>query len=174
MTEASSELATDEASYPATGPLDQLRFLVGYAILAPSSHNTQPWRFVVAADRIELWFDPSRSLPAIDPEQRQLFMSCGAALMNLRLAIRRFGHTERVRHLPDPGHPDLIASVSRGEAAPPAARDVALFEAIVLASRSTRLLLHGECRRPPGMLAVLLPRTSGTFSVPEGADLGGD
>jgi len=30
---------------------------------------------VVTADRIELWSDPSRLLPAIDPEQRQLFMT---------------------------------------------------------------------------------------------------
>jgi hypothetical protein len=132
MTETSFAWAIDAADYPATDPLEQLRFLVGYAILAPSTHNTQPWRFVVTADRIELWSDPSRLLPQIDPEQRQLFMSCGAALMNLRLAIRRFGHTERVQYLPDSHHPDLIASVSPDEAAPPAARDVALFDAIVL------------------------------------------
>jgi len=131
MTETSSVWAIDAADYPAIEPLEQLRFLVGYAILAPSTHNTQPWRFVVTADRIELWSDPSRLLPQIDPEQRQLFMSCGAALMNLRLAIRRFGHTERVQSLPDSRYPDLIASVSPGEAAPPVARDVALFDAII-------------------------------------------
>src|SRR5512143_839636 len=122
MAGTSSEWAIDAANYPANDPVEQLHFLVGYAILAPSTHNTQPWRFVVTSDRIELWSDPSRLLPQIDPEQRQLFMSCGAALMNLRLAIRRFGHSERIQCLPDPRHPDLIARVSPTDAAPPAAR----------------------------------------------------
>ena len=131
LTETSSVWAIDAANYPVTDSLEQLRFLVGYAILAPSTHNTQPWRFVVTGDRIDLWSDPSRSLPQIDPDQRQLFMSCGAALMNLRLAIRRFGHSERVLYLPDARHPDLIASVSPDEAARPAPRDRALFDAIV-------------------------------------------
>lgn len=121
--------AIDAGRYPATDA-EQLRFLVGYAILAPSSHNTQPWQFRLDGDRVELWSDPERLLPRIDPDRRQLFMSCGAALFNLRLAMRRFGHADVVERLPDPRHPDLLAVVTRGPACAPTADDRARFDAI--------------------------------------------
>jgi hypothetical protein len=122
--------AIDAACYPPTGEAEQLRFLVGYAVLAPSSHNTQPWQFRVAAERVEVWSDPMRFLPRIDPDRRQLFMSCGAALFNLRIAMRRFGNDAEVERLPDPRRPDLLAVVTRGPTRDPDTRDLALFNAI--------------------------------------------
>jgi nitroreductase len=90
---------------------DKLRFFVSYAILAPSSHNTQPWRFQLTDNRIDLYADRTRALPVMDPDDRELFMSCGAALYNLRLAMRHFGYTDTVVLLPDPNSPDLVARV---------------------------------------------------------------
>ena len=58
------------------------------ACRAPSLHNSQPWRFRVGPDVIELWADPERVLPAADPEGREQQMACGAALLTLRLALR--------------------------------------------------------------------------------------
>ncbi len=58
------------------------------ASLAPSLHNSQPWRFRILPDQIELHADLARSLPATDPEQRELRLSGGAALLNLRLALQ--------------------------------------------------------------------------------------
>ena len=40
---------------------EQLLFLLNYAILAPSSHNTQPWLFRVADDGIEIYADRRRA-----------------------------------------------------------------------------------------------------------------
>jgi hypothetical protein len=69
---------------------------------APSILNTRPWQFdKVAADRIELRPDWDRHLRIIDPLHRELFISCGAALFNLRLAIRVTGHEPVVWLLPD-------------------------------------------------------------------------
>ena len=34
------------------------RFLITAAARAPSVHNTQPWRFRVGPDVVELWTDP--------------------------------------------------------------------------------------------------------------------
>src|SRR5436309_3556153 len=57
------------------------------ASLVPSLHNSQPWRSRVLPHQIELHADLDRSLPATDPEQRELRLSCGAALLILRLAL---------------------------------------------------------------------------------------
>jgi nitroreductase len=70
------------------------------ASLAPSLHNSQPWRFRVLPDQIELHADLARSLPATDPEQRELRLSCGAALLNLRLALQGHGVRPLVTLLP--------------------------------------------------------------------------
>jgi Putative TM nitroreductase len=80
-----------EATFPATGQsAEKLRFLVQYAILAPSSHNTQPWLFKIRGDVLELYADRTRALPIVDPANRALTISCGAALFHLRIALRHF------------------------------------------------------------------------------------
>ncbi len=69
---------------------------------APSILNTKPWNFERVADnRIELRPDWTRHLRIIDPRHRELVISCGAALFNLRMAIRVTGHDPVVWLLPD-------------------------------------------------------------------------
>src|SRR6476646_3739535 len=81
---------------------DKLRFLLRYAVLAPSERNTQPWLFTIEDDAIELYADLTRTLQSIEPEGREMVISCGAALVYLRLAIRHFGYTSEVEILPGP------------------------------------------------------------------------
>ncbi len=117
--------------YPHLGtPADQLRFMVRYAVLAPSNHNSQPWRFVVRDHAVELRADRTRALRVTDPGDRQLLISCGCALFHLRVAIWHFGHLDRTHLLPSPGDPDLLARVSLGEEDAPTAKQEALFAAI--------------------------------------------
>lgn len=111
-------------------PHQRLRALLGCAVRAPSSHNTQPWRFVVADGTVDLRADRTRALPANDPEDRELTISCGCALMNLRVAAAREGLGVVVRTAPDPDDDDLLARVSFTGAGPPDAGDAALFDAI--------------------------------------------
>lgn len=81
-----------ETDFPATGtPAHQWCFLINYALLAPSEYNIQPWLFRVQGDSVELCADSSRRLPVVDPQDRELIVSCGAACLNLRLAARHFG-----------------------------------------------------------------------------------
>jgi|SRR5579859_1574006 len=76
--------------------------LVSVTNLAPSVLNTRPWRFERAAeDRVNMRPDWNRHLKVIDPSHRELFISCGAALFNLRLAIRVAGHDPVIWLLPD-------------------------------------------------------------------------
>jgi hypothetical protein len=86
-----------------------LRSLVESAALAPSSHNTQPWVFRFADDRLELLADRTRALPANDPHDRELTISCGAAWLNVRVAAQHAGTGLHVTLLPEGEESDLLA-----------------------------------------------------------------
>src|SRR4051794_22159466 len=86
-----------EAQFPYNGTAaDKLHFLLRYAILAPSGHNTQPWKFRIHGGTLEMFADFSRAMRETDPENRELMISCGAALLNLRVGIRNFGFTAQI------------------------------------------------------------------------------
>lgn len=109
---------------------DRLRFLVGYAVLAPSGYNRQPWWFRVRGGLLEVRADRSRGLPVIDPKDRELAISCGAALFNLRIAARRFGYEPVVAVAPDAGDHDLLATLALGNRKPSCHEENLLFAAI--------------------------------------------
>lgn len=81
------------------------------AVRAPSPLNTQPWSFEVDRDRIRLRLDRSRVLPVSDPDAREARLSCGAALSNLRIALRGRHRLSFVDLLPDRDDPDLLAVI---------------------------------------------------------------
>ncbi|MEU4541509.1 nitroreductase family protein [Streptosporangium sp. NPDC023825] len=93
-----------------------VRTAVQAATWAPSVHNTQPWSFGVDGDEIALRADSDRKLRVGDPTGREMLISCGAALTNVRLALRVLGYEPRVRVLPDPDRPALLATVRPGAA----------------------------------------------------------
>ena len=61
------------------------------ATLAPSVHNTQPWRFELRPNELRIVADSSRQLQVLDPTARQLIISCGCALFNARVAVAASG-----------------------------------------------------------------------------------
>jgi nitroreductase len=78
--------------FPWEAPLDrQLVFLIRYAILAPSSHNTQPWRFFVEGNEVRVHADPQRLLLVADLDGREAHIAIGAAIENLLIAAESFG-----------------------------------------------------------------------------------
>ncbi|MFJ5806600.1 Acg family FMN-binding oxidoreductase [Streptomyces sp. NPDC093093] len=88
--------------------------LIEDAVMAPSMHNAQPWKFVFQPDTgvIELHGDPGRAMPHADPDHRALHLGCAAALFNLRVSAAWAGWEPAVRMLPDDGSPWLLATVS--------------------------------------------------------------
>lgn len=110
-------------------PADQVGYLIATAARAPSVHNTQPWRFKVGQDAIELYADPRRKL-RVDMAGREMLISCGAALFGLRLAIRSLGYQPVTELLPEPGRMRLLARVRLGAAAAMTEAERRMLEAI--------------------------------------------
>ena len=104
-------------------PLD----LVRAAILAANAHNTQPWLFTVANDRIDLFADMSRTIGTMDSLLREMHISLGCALENLTLAGPPNGIATTVTLLPDPADATHIATVALTKVA---VSRSALFDAI--------------------------------------------
>jgi hypothetical protein len=96
---------------------EKINFILKYAILAPSGHNSQPWLFKIAGDNtIELYADRTRALAVVDPDDREMIISCGAALEHLRLTANHFGLADITDLLPDKNNnPDLLAKVELKE-----------------------------------------------------------
>lgn len=88
-----------------------IKDLVRKASTAPSSHNTQPWLFRVHAAEIDLKADRTRALPVNDPFDRELVISCGAALLSLRASAASVGLATRTELLPDASDPDWLARI---------------------------------------------------------------
>lgn len=147
-----------EADYPATGTAgEQLNFCLNYAILAPSGHNSQPWAFQLEFNEAKLYADRTRALPVVDPFDRELIMSCGAALFHLRLAIRHFGHTDEVYLFPDVAEPDLLASVELGPPRRSHGDEPAMFQCI----KRRRTNRHAFANQPvPDRMLVSLQRAA--------------
>jgi len=71
---------------------ESFKELLKYAVLAPSGHNTQPWLFHFNKQNdLYLIADRTRALPVVDPNDRELTISCGAALDHLEIAANAHG-----------------------------------------------------------------------------------
>ncbi len=81
------------------------------ATLAPSVHNTQPWRFVLEGEALQVHADPSRQLQVLDPTRRQLLISCGCAVFNARVSLAASGRPVSVERMPDPARPEYLARI---------------------------------------------------------------
>lgn len=97
--------------------------LVRYAVLAASSHNTQPWKFHLQKNAVSILPDLSRRCPAVDPDDHHLYASLGCALENLCLAAQAAGLRGGVAY--EPSRSAISVGFDKG----PAVRST-LFEAI--------------------------------------------
>jgi len=115
---------------------EKTRELVRYATLAANGHNTQPWKFALRDDSIEIHPDASRRLPVVDPDDRELWISLGCALENLLVAARATGYAAAVTY---PGAAEFIGV--RLEADAP--QSSPLFDAIP-SRQTTRSVYDGR------------------------------
>jgi hypothetical protein len=71
--------------------MKEIKELIKFATKAPSGHNTQPWKFVILDDEIQIHPDYSRELPIVDADNHELWISLGCALENMVIAGKKFG-----------------------------------------------------------------------------------
>jgi hypothetical protein len=168
----SNPRTVSEFDFPITGtPAQQLQFLLNYAVLAPSEYNTQPWLFKVKGRTAELYADRSRRLPIVDPDDRELTISCGAAFLNLRIALRHFGYTYKAEIHPDQDSSDLLARISLGKKKVATEEEHQLFYEIV--QRRSNRHIFDKREVPADLLALLndLAGQEGTwFHVVQGEE----
>jgi hypothetical protein len=115
---------------------DPKRSLIHYATLAANGHNTQPWKFGIRGNAIEIHPDYSRELPVVDPQHRELWISLGCALENLLVAARASGLA------PEVTYPDSM-DVIRVDLTPDTPQANPLFDAIPL-RQNTRSEYDGQ------------------------------
>lgn len=111
--------------------LDLVGDLIATAGRAPSLHNSQPWRFRLDGEGLELRVDPQRAMRVSDPEARELVISCGAALYTLRLALRGKALSPHVSIAPNKDDPLLLARVTAESGPRPTPDESQLLAAVV-------------------------------------------
>lgn len=79
---------------------ETLKTLIHHATLAPSGHNTQPWRFSAEPGTIRIHPDLTRRLPIVDPDDHALYISLGCALENLIIAAAQHRLAAAVDYFP--------------------------------------------------------------------------
>ena len=148
----------------------QMEFLLRYAILAPSGHNTQPWTFHIVENGVEVFADYSRRLPIADHHDRQLLLSIGAAIGNFRVAAAHFGFDTTVTYERRALETVPLATIRTCETCGPDPKLAALFPSI-RQRHTNRAPYDGRQLDPstlqaifdlidanPGTLRLILPR----------------
>jgi len=144
----------DEVSaQDSAGDLQHLmRSLIPYALLAPSSHNSEPWKFRVGNAHVDVFADSARWLRIADADRREMYLSLGCALENLLVSAEHFGLRYELMFQPGVGASDWVARVNfargRHRSRPPE-----LFDAIPV--RRTNRRLYTGAAVPEGVLSRL-------------------
>jgi len=69
----------------------KIEHLLRYAVLAPSTHNSQPWLFKINKNYCEIYINPEKVLNQADPSGRDMYISIGCCLENLILVAKFYG-----------------------------------------------------------------------------------
>ena len=134
-----------------------VRTVLSLASRAPSVHNTQPWRWLVGTQSLHLYSDVSRQLPNIDPDGRDLILSCGAALNHCVVALAAVGWQAKVTRLPNPADPNHLATIELSRSTADSL-DTALAAAIP--RRRTDRRHYSSWTVPVGDIALMAARAA--------------
>jgi hypothetical protein len=146
-----------------------LRHAAARARLAPSLHNSQPWRFRIEGDLLEMELDRERRLGTIDPRGRQALISCGCALFNARAALAAADVACIIERFPEGEHTSLFARLQAvpGYSAEPDRRELADLDPVIDLRATNRTRFESDV--PPALLdrlaAAALAEGAGLVTV---------
>jgi len=135
------------------------------ATLAPSVHNTQPWRFHLRDRALEIHADRERQLHILDPAGRQLLISCGCALFNARASLAADEIGVAVERFPEQSSMSLVARLTYREEATVEPADVSLLERVIELRQTNRRRFADE------QVPVQVVETLERAAAAEGAQL---
>lgn len=142
------------ARFPDT---ETIRAALTLAIQAPSVHNSQPWRWQVDSRSLHLFADFTRHLPNIDPDTRDVIVSCGATLHHCVTALAALGWHAKVHRFPDGGNPGHLASI---ELLPQTPGEVDIILAAAIKRRRTDRRHYSSWPVPVGDIALMGARAA--------------
>ncbi|MFC4996300.1 Acg family FMN-binding oxidoreductase [Dactylosporangium cerinum] len=153
-----------EMQQPASLPAgDVLYEAARVACLAPSIENSQPWRWRIRGNTLELYADRSRQLTATDPQGRLMIVSCGAVLHHATVVLAVLGAAATVERIDDPADPDLLARLTLTGPHQVTAEDMRLHHALRTRCTDRRPFLG--VRPLPDEVIDLLRHTTEPFEV---------
>jgi len=91
---------------------EKLRFLINFAVLAPSSHNSQPWYFSVKDNSVLVFPDLERALRVGDKQNRLLYISIGCAIRNIFVAADFYNLQPEITFPDNQNTPNCAATIS--------------------------------------------------------------
>lgn len=135
------------------------------AARAPSVHNTQPWRWHRQEGRevdprtqaLHLYANPDLHLRSIDPDRRDLLLSCGASLHHAAVAFAAQGWRATIHRFPDPADPDHLAALTLTPREP---SDVDFTLAAAIPQRRTDRRFYSSQQVSPADIALMGSRAA--------------
>jgi nitroreductase len=135
-----------------------IKEVLDLARLAPSSHNTQPWKVFIRGSKLIVGYEPVRQLSVGDPDKRELFISLGCFIQTTAEAAASYGYEMSCLYIGDgnEGVAELLF-VKKGPA------KSVLSDAI--RDRRSDRRLYQKKPIPPAELKALSGLTSGAATV---------
>ena len=137
--------------------VDTVRSALLLATRAPSVHNSQPWLWRVGDHSLHLYANADLHLPQVDPESRDLMLSCGATLNHCQIAFAAMDWQSKVRRFPNPADPNHLAVIELHRS-PASEVDIALAAAIP--RRRTDRRHYTSWTVPQGDIAIMGARAA--------------
>lgn len=90
---------------------NKIKEVLKYGVMAPSGDNSQPWRFVLHNDLLEIYNIPDKDNPVLNFMQSGSLIAHGALIKNIQIASSNFNLYPEISIFPKGGDSDLVASI---------------------------------------------------------------
>jgi nitroreductase len=136
---------------------ETVRSALSLAFRAPSVHNSQPWHWRIGEHSLHLYSNTDLHLPSVDPDTRDLMLSCGAALNHCAVAFAALGWQSNIHRFPNPADANHLASIELARYVP---TEVDITLAAAIPRRRTDRRHYSSWPVPHGDIALMGARAA--------------